>query len=56
MTETVTEKSAQESKTTLDKIIKICQLFDFPTAVFDSNFKCVYSKDELIKLNSKASS
>lgn len=55
MTETVAEKSAQERKTTLDKIIKTCQLFDFPTAVFDSNFKCVYSKDELIKLKSKAS-
>lgn len=56
MIKTETEKSAQESKTTLDKIIKICQLFDFPTAVFDGNFKCVYSKDELIELKSKANS
>lgn len=56
MIKTETEKSAQESKTTLDKIIKICQLFDFPTAVFDSDFKCVYSKDNLIELNSEIDS
>lgn len=53
MIKTETEESAQESKTTLDNIIKICQMFDFPTAVFDSDFKCVYSKDNLIELNAE---
>lgn len=56
MTETGIEEAVQENKTILKKIIKICQCLDFPTAVFDSNFECVYSKDGLIKLSSKANS
>ncbi len=40
----------------LRKIISICECLDFPTAVFDSESKCVYSKNGLIELNSEARS
>lgn len=38
----------------LDKIISYCEVISFPTAIFNSNLECVYSKKWIIKKNAKA--
>lgn len=56
MSEQYIKDSLLEERAKLKKMIDICECFDFPTAIFNSQSKCVYSKNNLIKLNSEARS
>ncbi|MCH5203389.1 MAG: hypothetical protein J1F03_01515 [Oscillospiraceae bacterium] len=38
----------------LKRIIKLCESFDFPSAIFNRSLECVYSKGGIIKPNTKA--
>lgn len=37
----------------LKKVIGLCELFDFPTAIFNADLECIYSRNNIIKLKSK---
>ena len=56
MSEQYIKDSLLEERAKLRKIIEICESFDFPTAIFNSQSKCVYSKNDLIKQDSDVKS
>ncbi len=56
MSEQYIKDSLLEERARLKRIIEICELFDFPVAIFDSQSKCIYSNNEMIKPESEAKS
>lgn len=48
--------SLLEERAKVKKMIDICECFDFPTAIFNSESKCIYCKNDLIDMSSEARS